>query len=209
VQVRALSDITLSLNPGDRVAILGGNGAGKSTLLKIIAGIMEPSIGRAVIEGSVSSLLETSMGMDLEATGYENIVMRSVFLGATFEEARARIPEIEEFSGLGEYLAFPMRTYSSGMMVRLAFAVSTSFMPEILVLDEHIGAADATFSIKAKQRMVDLSEKAQILVFATHSMDAANSLCTRGIVLDKGSLRFDGPVAPAIQDYQQMVSHAV
>src|SRR4051812_33183868 len=124
VIVSALQNITLSARPGDRIALLGGNGAGKSTLLRVLAGILEPSQGELHVSGRVSSLLDMSMGIDPEATGYENIVMRSVFLGATFAEAKARVAEIETFSELGEYLRFPMRTYSTGMSLRLSFAIA-------------------------------------------------------------------------------------
>jgi ABC-2 type transport system ATP-binding protein/lipopolysaccharide transport system ATP-binding protein len=202
-RIRALEDIHISLKPGDRVALLGANGAGKSTLLKVMAGIVEPPIGTVEIVGRVSALLDMSMGMDPEATGYENILMRSVFLGATFEEAQARIPEIEEFSGLGEYLDFPLRTYSSGMIVRLCFAISTSIVPEILVLDENVGAADAAFSAKAQARIMDIVGKSQILAFATHSMQQAQSICTRGILLSRGRVQFDGPLQEAIATYGQ------
>ena len=150
VVVNALQNISLSLRPGDKVALIGGNGAGKSTLLKVLAGIMEPSAGELRLSGRVSSLLDMSMGMDPEATGYENIIMRSVFLGASFAEAKARVPEIESFCELGDYLHFPMRTYSTGMSLRLSFAIATSVQPEILVLDEMIGTGDESFSAKAR-----------------------------------------------------------
>ncbi len=136
--IKALENITLSLASGDRVALIGANGAGKSTLLRVLAGIMEPCAGEFVKRGKVSSLLDMGMGMDPEATGYENIEMRSVFLGATFAEAKRRVPEIEAFSELGEYLSLPMRVYSAGMKLRLSFAVAMAMRPQILVLDEMI-----------------------------------------------------------------------
>src|SRR6185437_14354522 len=140
IVVEALRGITLSLRPGDRLGLIGRNGAGKSTLLKVMAGVYEPPRGRAEIVGRVATLLDVTMGMDFEATGYENIIARGIFLGMTFAEARSKIPEIEEFTELGEYLSLPMRAYSSGMMVRLAFAIATSDASEILVVDEVIGA---------------------------------------------------------------------
>lgn len=201
VVVRALNGVSLSVATGDRVAILGSNGSGKSTLLKVLAGILEPSSGIARVRGRVSALLDLTLGMDPEATGYENIVMRSVFLGATFEEARALIPEVEAFSELGEYLGFPIRTYSSGMIVRLAFAISTAVMPEILVMDEQVGAADAAFTAKAESRIKELVGEAKILVFATHDMRAAQKICDRAVVMSQGRIVHDGTVSSGVQLY--------
>jgi len=140
VSVVALRDISLDLADGDRLGLIGHNGAGKSTLLRVLAGIYEPPSGRAQIEGTVASLTDITMGMDLEATGYENIVLRGVFLGLHVRDVRRMIPEIEAFTELGEFLKLPLRTYSSGMMLRLAFAVTTAVIPEILIMDEMIGA---------------------------------------------------------------------
>jgi ABC-2 type transport system ATP-binding protein/lipopolysaccharide transport system ATP-binding protein len=201
VMVTALDQVSLSLGPGDRVAILGHNGSGKSTLLKVIAGIFEPLRGSVRIRGQVSTLLELTMGMDFEATGYENILTRSVFLGATFAEAKARVGEIEAFSELGDYLNFPMRTYSSGMVARLAFAISTVMRPEILVIDELMSTADAAFAAKSKERILALVEHSRILAFATHDLAAAKDVCSSGIVLAGGRVRFDGPIDEAIAAY--------
>ena len=201
IVIEALRGINISLRPGDRLALLGGNGAGKSTLLRVLAGIMEPPIGTASIRGQVSALIDLSMGMEPEATGYENIRLRSTFLGASFAKAQTLIPEIAEFSGLGDYLSFPLRTYSSGMAVRLSFATSTVLVPEILVMDEHVGAADAAFAAKAKARIKELTNQAQIVVFATHSMEAALDLCTRGIVMSNGRVVCAGSIQEAIDHY--------
>ena len=200
--VTALQNITVSLRSGDRVALIGSNGAGKSTLLRVLAGILEPSSGKIDSCGQVSSLLDMSMGMDPEATGYENIVMRSVFLGATFVEARARIPEIEAFSELGEYLQLPMRTYSSGMGLRLSFSIATAVQPKILVLDELMGIGDAAFTAKANARLQDVVSKLEILIIATHDMDTARRMCNRGLVLDHGQVVVDAPLEDAIAAYQ-------
>jgi ABC-type polysaccharide/polyol phosphate transport system ATPase subunit len=208
VVVRALDRVNLSLRSGDRLALFGSNGSGKSTLLKVLAGILEPSSGRAQITGHVSALLDLQMGMDPEATGYENILMRSIFLGASFEEARSRIPEIEAFSELGEYLRFPIRTYSSGMIVRLAFAISTVISPEILAMDEQVGAADAAFSLKAQARINELIGQAHILVFATHNIEAAKKTCNRAVVLKHGRIDFDGAVDAAELAYKEARSEA-
>jgi ABC-2 type transport system ATP-binding protein/lipopolysaccharide transport system ATP-binding protein len=201
VMVTALDQVSLSLRPGDRVAVLGRNGSGKSTLLKVISGIFEPLRGSARIRGQVSTLLELTLGMDFEATGYENILTRSVFLGATFAEAKARVAEIEAFSELGDYLNFPMRTYSTGMVARLAFAISTVMRPEILVIDELMSTADGAFAAKSKDRILELVEHSRILAFATHDLAAARDVCTSGIVLDRGRLRFNGAIDEAIAAY--------
>lgn len=204
VVISALKDVTLSFKPGDRVALIGGNGAGKSTLLKVVAGILEPSGGKVHIVGRVSSLLDMSMGMDPEATGYENIIMRSVFLGATFAEAKQRVPGIEEFSELGDYLRFPMRTYSTGMSLRLSFAIATSVQPEILVLDEMIAAGDAAFATKARARMQEIISNLEILVLATHNTSMVESLCNRGIVLRHGTVVADTSIKQALEIYRSL-----
>jgi ABC-type polysaccharide/polyol phosphate transport system ATPase subunit len=205
VVVRAVDGISISLRSGDRLAIIGGNGAGKSTLLRVFAGIAEPSSGIAMIRGRVSPLIEMSMGMDLEATGYENIIMRGVFLGMSYSESKAKIPEVEEFCELGEYLALPIRTYSTGMSVRLSFAISTSVNPDILVLDEVIAAGDAAFFDKAYARMVRLIESTAIVIIATHDMSVASKLCNRAIFLMNGQIKFDGPVDEAIRAYNETI----
>jgi ABC-2 type transport system ATP-binding protein/lipopolysaccharide transport system ATP-binding protein len=202
VSVNALQNVFVSLRQGDRVALLGGNGAGKSTLLRVLAGIMEPSGGEIVRSGKVSSLLDMSMGMDPEATGYENILMRSVVLGATFTEAKARATEIETFSELGDYLHFPMRTYSTGMGLRLSFAIATSVQPEILVLDEMIATGDQAFAAKAEARMNQIMSNLKILVIATHDIVTARKLCNRGIVLSQGNVTIDADIGSAIEAYR-------
>src|SRR5262249_15917259 len=155
---------------GDRIAVLGGNGSGKSTLLRVLAGILEPPVGTARIEGRVSALLDLTMGMDPEATGYENIFMRLIFLGADFNHPEAAVPQIAEFCELGDYLNFPLRTYSTGMATRLAFALSTAMPPEILIIDEHIGTSDASFETKVKRRVLDFISTSSIVALATHDL---------------------------------------
>jgi ABC-type polysaccharide/polyol phosphate transport system ATPase subunit len=204
--VKALVGVTLSLRAGDRVALIGDNGAGKSTLLRVLAGILEPASGELTKRGHVSSLLDMSMGMDPEATGYENILMRSVFLGATFAEARRRVPEIEAFCELGDYLQLPMRTYSTGMRLRLSFAIAMAVQPEILVLDEMIGVGDAAFAAKAHARLQEVVSKLEILVIATHDLNTARSMCNRGLVLSHGRVVADAPAETAIEAYQALAS---
>jgi ABC-type polysaccharide/polyol phosphate transport system ATPase subunit len=201
VTIEALRDVTLSLRAGERVALIGRNGAGKSTLLKVMAGVYEPPIGRAEISGRVASLLNMTMGMDFAATGYNNIIMRGVFLGMTFAEARSKIPEIEEFTELGSYLSLPIRTYSSGMLVRLALAIATAGEADILLTDEVIGAGDASFMQKASERLKSVIERAKILVIATHDSNVVANLCTRAIVLSGGRVEFDGPPKEANEFY--------
>jgi ABC-2 type transport system ATP-binding protein/lipopolysaccharide transport system ATP-binding protein len=192
VTVEALRDINLELNPGDRLALVGHNGAGKSTLLRVLAGAYEPSRGVADIRGKVSSLLDMTMGMDPELTGRENIALRGVFLGMTFQETAAIAPAIEEFSELGGFMDLPMRTYSSGMTLRLAFAVSTAVQPDILLLDEMISVGDAEFAKKAMSRIEDVIEKSRILVLASHNPEILQRYCNKAIRLQGGQIVASG-----------------
>jgi ABC-type polysaccharide/polyol phosphate transport system ATPase subunit len=204
--VEALSRVNLSIKAGERVGLLGQNGMGKSTLLKVLGGILEPSRGRVEIHGRVTALIDLGMGLDPEATGYENIIMRSIFLGSTFEEAHAKVAEVEEFSELGDYLMLPMRTYSTGMVARLAFAISTSGIFDILILDEHIGAADKEFTAKASARLIDITSRSKILAFASHDMTALQRVCNRGILLEQGQIIADAPIVEAIEIYHKHLS---
>ena len=179
VTVKALRHLDLSLRPGDRLALIGHNGAGKSTLLRVFAGSYEPSSGTADIQGTVSSLIDLEMGMDPELTGADNIIMRGVFIGMTLREARRSIPKIAEFSELGSYLHLPMRTYSSGMRMRLAFATSTTRHPDILLFDEMISFGDAGFAARAKRRLDAMLDSAKILVLASHDRHSLTTYCNR------------------------------
>lgn len=169
VVIEALRDITMELNLGDRVGLVGHNGAGKSTLLRLLSGIYEPTRGWAKVTGRVAPVFDLGIGMDPEISGYENIIIRGLFLGQTRKQMQAKVDEIAEFTELGEYLSMPLRTYSTGMRVRLAMGVVTSIDPEILLLDEGIGAVDADFLRKAQSRLQNLVERSGILVFASHS----------------------------------------
>ncbi len=200
VTVQALRNITLSLRPGDRLGIVGHNGSGKSTLLRVLSGTYEPSAGSAVVRGKVSSLLDFTMGMDPELTGRENIVLRGVFLGMTFSGANALVPEIIEFSELGSYIDLPVRTYSSGMLLRLAFGVSTAVQPEIILLDEMISVGDAGFAVKAKERLDSLVSAAGILVFASHSHAALRQYCKTAIALHEGRIIAQGPIEDVLAE---------
>jgi ABC-type polysaccharide/polyol phosphate transport system ATPase subunit len=188
VTVEALRGIDLELRPGDRLALIGHNGAGKSTLLRVLAGAYEPSRGVAEIHGKVSSLLDMTMGMDPELTGRENIVLRGIFLGMTFREITDLAPSIEEFSELGGFVDLPMRTYSSGMTLRLAFAVSTAVQPDILLLDEMISVGDADFAKKATLRIEQVMENSRIFVLASHDPKMLQRYCNKGILLREGQI---------------------
>jgi ABC-2 type transport system ATP-binding protein/lipopolysaccharide transport system ATP-binding protein len=201
VSVVALRDISLKLTDGDRLGLIGHNGAGKTTLLRVLAGIYEPLSGRAQINGTVASLTDITMGMDFEATGYENIVLRGVFLGLQAREMRRMIPEIEAFTELGEFLELPLRTYSSGMLLRLAFAITTSVVPEILIMDEMIGAGDAAFVVKATARLNQMISSSHILVIASHDVETIRRLCNKAALMQTGRIVRIGPVEEVIAAY--------
>jgi ABC-type polysaccharide/polyol phosphate transport system ATPase subunit len=189
VFVQALQGVSLHIEDGDRVGIIGHNGAGKTTLLRVLAGVYEPTFGTISMEGRLSSFTDITLGMDPEATGLENIIFRCVFMGLSFAEARRLSPSIEKFSELGEFLRLPVRTYSSGMFLRLAFAISTSIEPEIIIMDEMISGGDARFMERAKSRLTNLLERTKILVLATHSVEIMHSLCNKVVWLDHGEVR--------------------
>ena len=200
--IEALRDITLSLRHGDRVGLVGHNGAGKSTLLRLLSGIYEPTRGSAQIAGKVAPVFDLGVGMDPEITGYENIIIRGLFLGMTRKQMQARTDEIAEFTELGDYLSMPLRTYSTGMRVRLALGVVTSIDPEILLLDEGIGAVDAAFLEKARDRLTALVERSGILVFASHSDEFLIELCSSALWLDHGQIRRHGDLRSVLSEYK-------
>ena len=199
--VRALKDLSLTIKSGERVGIIGHNGAGKSTLLKVLAGIYPPQRGRVTIEGHVCPLFAVVPGFEMEATGWENIRTRALLLGMSPKEIGQKIDGIAVFSNLGEFLDIPVRHYSSGMFVRLAFATSTAVDPQILLLDEVMAAGDAAFIESARQRMNELMLRASIVVFASHSLDVLPSFCSRTILLNQGQIVADGPTADVIKLY--------
>jgi ABC-2 type transport system ATP-binding protein len=200
--IEALRDITVSLRKGDRVALVGHNGAGKSTLLRLMSGIYEPTRGRSSVIGKVAPVFDLAVGMDPEISGLENILIRGLFLGMTRKQMEARVDDIAAFTELGDYLRMPLRTYSTGMRVRLALGVVTSIDPEILLLDEGIGAVDAEFLAKARNRLNELVERSGILVFASHSDEFLADLCDTAIWMDKGTIREHGPLREVLRNYK-------
>jgi ABC-type polysaccharide/polyol phosphate transport system ATPase subunit len=201
--VHALHDISLTLKPGDRIGLIGRNGAGKTTLLRVLSGVYEPTRGLMTQEGQISSLTDIMLGMDLDASGYDNIVMRGIVMGLDRRAAVALIPEIELFTELGEYLQLPVRTYSQGMLLRLAFAVSTSITPDILLMDEMIGAGDASFVKKAQARINGLIDGVSILVLASHNESILQSFCSTGIVMKRGRIELIAPIDECLRQHRE------
>src|SRR5207245_601381 len=202
--IHALEGISLEIRHGDRVGFLGPNGAGKSTLLRVLAGVYEPTAGRVTIEGRVSPLFNTSPGLDIEDTGYENIHTCGLFLGMTRQEILRKASEIGEATGLGDYLALPVRTYSTGMIMRLGFAIATAIDPEILLLDEGLGAGDARFAEGAKRRVDALISRSHILVLASHDQGLIRSMCNRALLLVSGKSVLQGGVEEVLDGYALM-----
>lgn len=200
--IEALRDINVSLRQGARVGLVGHNGAGKSTLLRLMSGIYEPTRGRASIHGKVAPVFDLGVGMDPEISGFENIMVRGLFLGMTKKQMNDRVDDIAEFTELGDYLSMPLRTYSTGMRVRLALGVVTSIDPEILLLDEGIGAVDAEFLAKARDRLNALVERSGMLVFASHSDEFLVDLCDTAIWMDHGRIRRHGPLRDVLNEYK-------
>ncbi|WP_455821319.1 ABC transporter ATP-binding protein [Pseudomonas cerasi] len=204
VTVDALQDINLDIVHGDRVALIGHNGAGKSTLLKTMAGIYEPSIGNVYSKGSIASLLDMWLGVNPESSGRENIFSRGMLLGLSKSKILTLIDDIIDFTDLADFIDLPVRTYSSGMSIRLAFAISTAIKPDILLLDEVIGAGDASFMEKARKRISELVDSVGILVFSSHSDSDVKMFCNKGVVLNAGSIVFSGDVSDALKFYDEI-----
>lgn len=201
VTVRALSDLNFRIERGDRVGVLGTNGAGKTTLLRVLAGIFEPTYGTVSMSGRTAALLNISVGLNPDATGRENILLRGLYMDMHPKEMLCHVDEIVDFAELGDHINMPVRTYSSGMMVRLAFAISTCIPPEILLMDEWLSAGDARFLSKAKSRMADFVNRSSILVLASHSMELLLEWCKTGILLDHGRAVSIGPIGTVVESY--------
>jgi len=199
--ISALKGVSLEICPGDRFALIGHNGAGKSTLLKVMAGIYSPTSGNIKIDGKVMPLFDPSLGVSLDATGWENIRTRGILLGLSDEQINTLSGEVAEISGLGSFLDMPVRTYSSGMRMRLAFCVSTAVKPEILLLDEAVIVGDSNFLKMAHERIQHLIADANIMVLASHAPHILKRLCNKSIVINKGKLELFSTVEQGLAAY--------
>jgi ABC-2 type transport system ATP-binding protein/lipopolysaccharide transport system ATP-binding protein len=204
IVVEALRHVSFSLQSGDRLALIGPNGAGKTTLLRVIAGIYEPQSGTVETRGRISPMLDVNLGIDPELSGYDNIRTRALLLGLPPRYIESYLPEIAEFTELGDYLDMPVRTYSAGMMLRLGFAVATCFEPEILLMDEWILTGDAQFLAKAEQRSRSFVERASVLVLSSHNLDLCRQWCNKALWLEQGRVRAFGPAEEVIGEYGRL-----
>lgn len=201
VFISGLKDVNLQMMPGERLGLMGHNGAGKTTLLRVLNGVFIPTSGDAVVSGTIASLIDVSLGMDPEASGMKNIYLRGAMLGLSRRLVDERIDEIVEFSGLGEFIDMPVRTYSTGMELRLSFSVSTIATPDILVMDEWLSVGDDSFRAKAQDRLTQMVSEAKILALASHSRRLLELNCTRGLVLEHGRVIKDAPIQEATEFY--------
>jgi ABC-type polysaccharide/polyol phosphate transport system ATPase subunit len=205
IKVRALQDVNLQIGEGERVGILGHNGAGKSTLLKLLAGIYPPTKGELHVEGRISSLFDIVLGFEPEATGWENMAYRAYLQGETPRSLKPKMDAIAEFSELGDFLKMPVRYYSAGMMIRLAFSIATAIEPQILLIDEVLSVGDLSFQNKARQRMKDMMAKAQLIVMVSHDLASLINMCDRAVWLDHGRIRQQGPTPEIVAAYTHHV----
>lgn len=208
LEVRALQDVSLQFHEGERVGVLGHNGAGKSTLLKVLAGIYPPTQGRRVVEGRISSLFDIALGFEMDASGWENICYRGYLQGETPQTIRAKLQPIADFTELGQFLDMPVRYYSAGMLVRLAFSIATAIEPEILLVDEVLSVGDMAFQEKARLRMREMIAKAKLIVVVSHDLVNLAQVCDRAVWMDHGRVRQVGPTSEIIAAYTASV-HAV
>ncbi len=200
---RALSDVTFEIGKGEAVGIIGDNGAGKSTLLKLITGVSFPTEGEVHVEGKVAALLELTAGFSMEMTGRENIYLKGYILGLTDNEIKCLEERIIEFAELGDYIDQPVRTYSSGMKMRLGFAINVNIEPDVLVIDEALSVGDATFKKKCKKKIADTIASGVTVLYVSHSADSVKELCSRALYMKKGKLVFDGPAEEALKVYKE------
>ncbi|MBL8550628.1 MAG: ABC transporter ATP-binding protein [Hyphomonadaceae bacterium] len=208
VVVRSLEDVSFNLEHGDRLGLIGPNGAGKSTLLRMLAGVYEPVMGRVVTEGRVSALFVAAPGIDPDDSGFDNIRTCCMYLGMSASEIAEKHQSIADFTELGEYLELPVRTYSAGMTLRLSFAIATSIDPDILLLDEGLGAGDARFAAKAEARMNELIGRSNIMVIASHADSIISALCNKAAFLEHGRLVAFGPVEETIAKKNELLLRA-
>jgi ABC-type polysaccharide/polyol phosphate transport system ATPase subunit len=207
MKVRALQEVSLSFREGDRIGVIGGNGAGKSTLLRLLAGVYLPSRGRRIVHGRVSSLFELNLGFEMEASGRQNIIYRGYLQGETPRSIRAKMDDIAAFSELGRFLDVPVRYYSAGMLVRLAFSIATTIEPDILLVDEVLQAGDLAFQQKARQRLREMMSKARVIAVVSHDLNSLPQLCETGVWLDHGRVRKVGPIEDVIAAYRYYTQH--
>jgi ABC-type polysaccharide/polyol phosphate transport system ATPase subunit len=204
----ALQDVTFGLRKGERVGIVGSNGAGKSTLLRLIAKIYPPTRGTLSVRGSVAPLIEMGAGFNPELSGTDNILLNGAMLGFSRRTMQAKVDGIYEFTGLREFAELPLKYYSSGMYTRLAFAIATEVNPDILLVDESLGAGDAAFLEKARARILNLLDRSNLFVIVSHDLDTLRDLCTRGIWMRRGQVAGDGPIDEVIDRYLEDVGAA-
>jgi ABC-2 type transport system ATP-binding protein/lipopolysaccharide transport system ATP-binding protein len=203
ITVEALRNVSLKFDSGDRVALIGANGAGKTTLLRVMAGIYEPVTGVIKSRGMISPMFDIGLGIDGEISGYDNIRLRGLILGLNAGEIEERMADIVEFSELGDYLDLPVRTYSSGMMTRLTFAVTTCFAPEILLMDEWIMAGDASFLAKAQRRVEAFIQRTSIMVLASHNNEICRRWCNKAVWMDRGEVKAQGATEDILDAYMK------
>lgn len=203
ITVKALSGLSLTLEHGDRLGLIGGNGAGKTTLLRVLAGVYEPTGGRIRVEGRVTPLFDIGLGLDPDATGYDNIRMRAAYFGIDSDAIERRMEDIAAFTELGDYLSLPVRTYSAGMTLRLAFAAATAVDPEVLLMDEWIAVSDVQFLEKAQRRAEGFVNRSSIMVVASHVEDVLRRLCNKLLWLDHGTIVKVGPVDEVLAAYHE------
>ena len=209
VRVPALVDVDLSVKDGERIGIIGHNGAGKSTLLKMLAGVYPPTHGTRLVEGKICSLFDITLGFEPDATGRENIMYRAYLQGETPRTLRPKQKQIEEFSELGDFLDTPVRYYSAGMAVRLAFSIATAIEPEVLLIDEVLSVGDLSFQNKAGQRMKDMMANASLMVMVSHDLASIEKLCTKAIWLEHGRIVASGSAKEISAMYKQSVRDEV
>lgn len=202
---RALLDINLELSPGDRVALIGKNGAGKSTLLRVVAGMLPPTSGLIDIEGRISTLFSANPGLNENAKGSETIRLLAAHFGIPSNQREALIADVSDFTELGDFIERPLRTYSTGMRMRLVFAVATALHPDIVVIDEILGAGDAHFRKRARERLSRMLGKASIVLLSSHSNELLKELCTEGIYMEKGKIRMRSGINEALDAYAGMI----
>ncbi len=209
MEVKALKEVSFEVTKGERIGILGHNGAGKSTLLKMLAGIYRPTSGKRTVDGKISSLFDIHLGFEPEANGWENIAYRSYLQGETPTTLKDKVQAIAEFTELGDFLNMPVRYYSAGMLVRLAFSIATAIDPEVLLVDEVLAAGDLSFQQKALKRMREMMNRAQLVIMVSHDLNSIRELCTRAIWMERGTVKQVGPVADVIRAYHDSVKAPV